>query len=45
VLKEIGCKKIPVIFVNYYSPKIKVFHQKNGEKINKKDVIKAAFGG
>jgi hypothetical protein len=44
-LKELGCKKIPVIFLNYRSPKIKVFSWRKGEKVTKGIVLKAAFSG
>jgi len=36
VLKYLGYKKISVIFVNYFSPRIKVFSWENNEKVNKK---------
>ena len=44
-LKNIGCKKIPVIFVNYRSPSIKVSSWRKGEKISKEKVIKAGLSG
>ena len=44
-LKELGCKKIPVIFVNYGSRKIKVFSWRKGEKVTKGIVLRAAFSG
>lgn len=42
-LKELGCKKIPVVFVNFNSPEIKVQAWRKGEQLTKKDVIKAGF--
>jgi len=44
-LKNIGCKKIPVIFVNYRSSSIKVLSWRKGEKISKEKVIKAGLSG
>jgi hypothetical protein len=45
VLKMLGCNKIPVVLVNYRSPKIKVLPWRKGEKITKKDVIIAGLTG
>lgn len=42
-LKELGCKRIPVVFVDYNSPDIKVQAWRKGEQLTKKDVIKAGF--
>jgi hypothetical protein len=44
-LKMLGCNKIPVVLVNYRSPKIKVLSWRKGEKITKKDVIIAGLTG
>jgi ParB-like chromosome segregation protein Spo0J len=44
-LKRLGLRKIPVIFVNYSSPLIKVLSWRKGEIINKKSVIEAAISG
>lgn len=43
ILKKLGCKKIPVIFVNYQSPKIKIFPWRKEEKVSKKSVIRAGL--
>lgn len=45
ILNYLGCRRIPIIFVNYYSPRIKVFSWRKGKKINKKDVIEAGISG
>jgi len=42
-LKELGCKKIPVVFVDYDSPDIEVQAWRNGEQLTKKDVVEAGF--
>lgn len=42
-LKELGCKKIPVVFVDYDSPDIKVQGWRKGEHFTRNDVIKAGF--
>lgn len=42
-LKELGCRKIPVVFIDYHSPEIKVQAWRKGEKLTKKDVIEAGF--
>ena len=44
-LKKIGCKRIPVVFVDYNSPAIEVKARKNGEKLTKRIVIEAALNG
>jgi len=44
-LKQLNCTKILAYFVDYNSPKIKVKNWRNGEKIMKKDVIKAGLIG
>ncbi len=44
--KIIGCKKIPVIFVNYDLPEIKVYFWKNSKKrLSKKMIVKLALSG
>jgi len=44
-LKELGCNKVPVVFVDYNSPAIEVQAWRNGEQVTKKDVIEAGLGG
>lgn len=43
VLKELGCKKIPAVFVDYNSPDIKVQAWRKGEELTKNDIIEAGF--
>ena len=45
VLKRIGCKKIPVVVVDYHSPKIKVIPWREGETITKEKIIDTALSG
>ena len=42
-LKELGCSKIMVYFIDYNSPEIKVKARRKGEIIRKEDVIKAGL--
>jgi len=44
-LKKIGCKKIPVILVDYQSPEIEVIPWREGEKITKEMIIDTALTG
>jgi ParB-like chromosome segregation protein Spo0J len=44
-LKKIGCKKIPVILVDYHSPEIEVIPWREGEKITKEMIIETALTG
>ncbi|MEM3627123.1 MAG: pyridoxal-phosphate dependent enzyme [Candidatus Bathyarchaeia archaeon] len=44
-LKELGCKRIPVIYVDYDSSNIEVRSWKNGANLTKKDVIEAGLSG
>jgi len=44
-LKKIGCKKIPVILVDYLSPEIEVIPWREGEKITKEMIIDTALTG
>jgi hypothetical protein len=44
-LKKIGCKKIPVILVDYQSPEIEVIPWREGEKITKEMIINTALTG
>lgn len=44
-LKELGCTKIPVTFVDYGLPDIKVQAWRNDERMTKKDVIEAGLNG
>jgi len=43
-LKELGCAKIPVIFVDYSSPDIEVQNQRNGTRLTKEEIIEAGLG-
>jgi len=42
-LKELGCKKIPVVYVDYNSPDIEVQTWRNNPHLTKKDVIDAGL--
>jgi hypothetical protein len=42
-LRELGCKKIPVVLVDYKTTKIKVKNWRNGWEITKKMVIEACL--
>ncbi len=42
-LLELACKKIPVVFVDYDSPEIKVQAWRRGEEYSKEDVREAGF--
>ena len=44
-LKKIGCTKIPVVMVDYHSPKIKVIPWREGEMITKEKIIDTALSG
>lgn len=44
-LKELGCTKIPVVFVDYGSPDIEVKAWRKNEQVTKKDVIEAGLSG
>lgn len=44
-LKQLGYKKIPVIFVDYNSPNISVQAWRKGEAVTKEVVIAAALSG
>ena len=44
-LRQLGCSKIPVYFVNYLSPKIGVEDSRSGEELPKDVVIKAGLSG
>jgi cysteine synthase/O-phosphoserine sulfhydrylase/cystathionine beta-synthase len=44
-LKNLGCKRIPVIYVNYNSPNIMVQTWRNNYNLTKRDVIEAAVSG
>jgi ParB-like chromosome segregation protein Spo0J len=43
-LKELGCTKVPVIFVDYGSSDIEVQAWRNDELVTKQDVIEAGLG-
>jgi cysteine synthase/O-phosphoserine sulfhydrylase/cystathionine beta-synthase len=44
-LKILGCKRIPVIYVDYNSPNIEVQTWRNNYHLTKRDVIEAALTG
>jgi cysteine synthase/O-phosphoserine sulfhydrylase/cystathionine beta-synthase len=44
-LKELGCRRIPVVYVDYNSPNIEVRSWKSDVNLTKKDVIKAGLNG
>ena len=44
-LRELGCTKVPVIFLDYGSPYIEVQAWRNGERVTKKDVLEAGLSG
>jgi ParB-like chromosome segregation protein Spo0J len=44
-LKELGCTKIPIIYVDYGSPDIEVQAWRKNERVTKKDVIEAGLSG
>lgn len=44
-LKNLGCKRIPVIYVDYSSPNIEVQTWRNNYHLKKRDVIEAALTG
>lgn len=44
-LRELGCTKVPVTFVDYSSPDIEVQAWRNGERVTKKDVLEAGLSG
>jgi len=44
-LKRLGCRKVPVIYLDYNSPLIKVDTWKKGLHLTKKDVVKAGLSG
>jgi cysteine synthase/O-phosphoserine sulfhydrylase/cystathionine beta-synthase len=44
-LKSLGCRWIPVVYVNYESQNIEVHTWRNNHPITKKDVIEAALTG
>ncbi len=44
-LKKIGCKKIPVVMVDYQSPEIKVIPWREGEIVTKEKIIDTALSG
>ena len=44
-LKKIGCKKIPVILVDYRSPEVSVIPWREGENITKDMIIHTALTG
>jgi hypothetical protein len=44
-LRQLCCKNIPVVQINYDSDEVKVIAWNGREKITKKDVLNAAFSG
>ena len=44
-LKRLGCRKVPVIYVDYNSQLIKVDTWKKGSHLTKKNVVKAGLSG
>ena len=44
-LKLLGCKRIPVVFLNYNSPNIVVKAWREGENVTKADIVNAALSG
>jgi ParB-like chromosome segregation protein Spo0J len=44
-LKELGCKRIPVVYIDYNSPAIEVQSWKGNPHLTKKDVIEAGLSG
>ena len=44
-LKRLGCKRIPVVLVDYQSPEIKVIPWRAGETITKEKIIDIALSG
>ena len=44
-LKRLGCKKIPVVAVDYQSPEIKVIPWREGETMTKEKIIDMALSG
>lgn len=45
VLKSLGCKRIPAILVDYFSPILKVYSWNSNGKISKSSVIEAGVSG
>ena len=44
-LKNLGCKRIPVVYVDYNSPNIEVQAWRENYRLTKRDVIEAALSG
>ncbi|MEM2910894.1 MAG: pyridoxal-phosphate dependent enzyme [Candidatus Bathyarchaeia archaeon] len=44
-LRQLGCRRIPVIYIDYSSPDIEVQAWRKGERLTKEDVIKAGLSG
>lgn len=44
-LKILGCKRIPLIYIDYNSPEIEVQAWRDSERLTKEDVIKAGLSG
>ena len=42
-LKELGCRRIPLVYVDYNSPDIEVQTWRNNPHLTKKDVIEAGL--
>jgi len=44
-LRELGCRRIPVIYVDYDSPDIEVQSWRGNPHVTKKDIVEAGLGG
>ena len=44
-LKRIGCKRIPVVLVDYQSPSIQVLGWREGEWVTKERILETALSG
>jgi hypothetical protein len=44
-LRRIGCKRIPVVLVDYQSPEIEVIPWREGERITKEIIMETALAG
>ena len=44
-LKELGCKSIPIVYVDYNSPEIQVLSWREDPRLAKKDVVEAGLSG
>ena len=44
-LKRLGCRRIPVVMVDYQSPEVKVIPWREGEAVTKEKIIDTALSG